>query len=68
MHVEPNPHPAHFEVYPTGPLMPRCSRLRGNVTTYNAWYIALAEVLGVTFLMTDANLARTPAPCTFKVI
>lgn len=34
--------------------------LRGNVTTYDAVYVALAEALDATFLTCDSKLARAP--------
>jgi predicted nucleic acid-binding protein len=48
-------------VYPTAPLLGRCWQLRGNVTAYDACYVALAEALDCTLLTADANLARAPA-------
>ncbi len=56
-------------VYPTEPLLPRCWSLHGNVTAYDACYVALAEVLGVTLLTADAKLANAPGlRCQFSVI
>lgn len=56
-------------VYPTEPLLPRCWSLRGNVTAYDACYVALAEVLGITLLTADARLANAPGPrCQFSVV
>ena len=56
-------------VYATEPLLPRCWSLRGNVTAYDACYVALAELLGVTLLTADAKLANAPGPrCVFRVI
>ena len=55
--------------YPTEPLLRRCWSLRGTVTAYDACYVALAEVLGVTLLTADAKLASAPGPrCQFSVI
>ena len=39
-------------------LLGRCWELRHNVTPYDAAYVALAEVLGVTLLTADARLSR----------
>ena len=39
-------------------LLARCWELRDNVTTYDAAYVALAEVLGVTLLTADSRLSR----------
>jgi predicted nucleic acid-binding protein len=44
------------------PLLPRIWELRDNVTSYDAAYVALAELLDVTLLTTDARLARAPGP------
>jgi len=35
-------------------------QLRGNLTAYDAVYVALAEVLGATLVTTDRRLARAP--------
>ncbi|HKA37134.1 MAG TPA: type II toxin-antitoxin system VapC family toxin [Thermoanaerobaculia bacterium] len=42
------------------PLLDRIWELRGNVSAYDAVYIALAEVLGAVLLTCDARLARSP--------
>ena len=47
--------------FPTGPLMVRAYELRGNVTAYDASYIALAEGLACTLVTADVRLARAPA-------
>jgi len=44
------------------PLLPRIWELRDNVTSYDAAYVALAELFGVTLLTADARLARAPGP------
>jgi len=44
------------------PLLPRIWELRENVTSYDAAYVALAELLGVALLTADARLARAPGP------
>jgi predicted nucleic acid-binding protein len=43
-----------------GPLIERAWQLRGNLTTYDAAYVALAELAGVTLLTADAKLAGAP--------
>jgi predicted nucleic acid-binding protein len=45
---------------PHRPLLPRCWALRANFTSYDAAYVALAEVLGVTLVTTDKRLAGAP--------
>ena len=49
-------------VYPTAALLSRCWQLRGNVTAYDATYIALAEALGCVVITCDAKLANAPGP------
>jgi predicted nucleic acid-binding protein len=46
--------------YPHGPLRDRVWELRGNLTAYDACYLALAEALGDCVLLTgDAGLAES---------
>ena len=40
------------------PLLHRCWQLRNNVTSYDACYLALAEILDVTLLTADQRLAN----------
>lgn len=47
-------------VYPTAPLLRRAWELRGNVTAYDACYVALAEGLECTLLTADRRLANAP--------
>lgn len=44
--------------WPGETLLGRIWELRGNVTAYDASYIALAEILNADFLTTDRRLAR----------
>ena len=47
--------------YPADWLRPRMWELRHNLTSYDATYVALAEMLGATSLLTtDARLASAP--------
>ncbi len=39
-------------------LLPRCWELRDSLTTYDAAYVALAEVLGSTLVTADIRLSR----------
>ena len=41
-------------------LAPRMWHLRNNVTTYDAAYVALAELLALPLLTADARLAAAP--------
>jgi predicted nucleic acid-binding protein len=44
----------------------RAWELRGNLTLYDAWYVALAEAVGTELATLDARLARAPGPrCGF---
>jgi predicted nucleic acid-binding protein len=46
------------EYFPYTPFAPRAWELRSNVTTYDAWYAALAESLGARLATLDARLSR----------
>lgn len=46
--------------YPHDVLLPRIWELRQNVTTYDAAYVALAELLEAPLLTRDARLASVP--------
>lgn len=51
------------------PLLDRCWELRGNLTAYDAAYVALAEALDTTLLTGDARLSRSTGPrCTIETI
>ena len=54
---------------PHGPLLQRCWELRSNLTTYDAAYVALAELLDVRLVTADARLEAAPgARCTIELI
>ncbi len=56
------------EMFPYGPFATRAWELRHNVTCYDAWYVAIAEALGVPLATLDARLANAPGPrCRFMV-
>ncbi|HEY2577667.1 MAG TPA: type II toxin-antitoxin system VapC family toxin [Streptosporangiaceae bacterium] len=56
------------ELYPYAPFAPRVWELRGNVTSYDAWYIAVAESLGSSVATLDRRMASAPGPrCSFEV-
>lgn len=44
----------------TTSLLDRIWQLRGNVTPYDACYVALAEALGCSLLTADGRLSRAP--------
>lgn len=46
--------------YEMGTLTPRMWQLRHNLPTYDAAYVALAEMLAVPLLTADAHLAGAP--------
>jgi predicted nucleic acid-binding protein len=51
------------------PLLPRCWELRGNLTIYDASYVALAEALGALLITGDRRLARAAGPrCEIEVL
>ncbi len=45
---------------PHDPLVPRCWEVRHNLTTYDAAYVALAELLQIDLLTADRRLAEAP--------
>ncbi|NNC87685.1 MAG: type II toxin-antitoxin system VapC family toxin [Akkermansiaceae bacterium] len=46
--------------YPHDFLLPRIWQLRGNVTAYDATYLALAEAMNAPVLTRDRRLAKAP--------
>lgn len=47
---------------------PRVWELRDNLTTYDAWYVALAEELGAPLVTLDRRVARAAGPrCEFRL-
>ena len=50
-------------------LLTRCWELRENLTTYDAAYVALAELLDVVLVTGDKRLSRSPGlRCRVQVI
>ncbi len=45
-------------LFPYAPFAQRIWELRGNVTAYDAWYVALAEALGFELATVDLRLSR----------
>ena len=45
---------------PFAPFASRIWELRRNLTSYDAWYVALAEQLGCPLVTLDRRLARAP--------
>lgn len=53
-------------LHPFEPFSDRVWELRYNVTSYDAWYVALAESLGLPLATLDIRLALTKGPsCRF---
>ena len=51
------------------PLLGRCWELRDNLTSYDAAYVALAEMVGAPLLTTDGRLARASGSrCPVEVL
>lgn len=48
------------ELHPFVPFEQRVWELRDNATVYDAWYVALAERLGLPLVTTDRRLANVP--------
>lgn len=55
-----------IELFPFEPFSDRVWELRHTVTSYDAWYVAVAEELGFPLATLDVRLARTDGPkCEF---
>ena len=48
------------DLFPYGPFASRVWALRENLTAYDAWYVALAELLDGELATLDRRLARAP--------
>ena len=54
------------EFLPYQPCAARVWELRENVTCYDGWYVAVAELLDAPLATIDARLANSPGPrCQF---
>jgi predicted nucleic acid-binding protein len=49
-----------LELVPFGPFAERVWELRNNVTSYDAWYVAVAEELNLPLATLDRPLAAAP--------
>ncbi len=57
-----------LELVPYEPLAERVWELRANLTSYDAWHVALAEALDLPLATLDARMSRAPGPeCEFPV-
>jgi predicted nucleic acid-binding protein len=55
-----------IDLFPYEPTAERVWELRGSLTTYDAWYVALAESLQAPLVTLDLRLTRAPGPrCAF---
>lgn len=56
------------ELFPYAPFASRVWALRDNITSYDAWYVALAEFLGSNVATLDRRLAQAAGPrCGFDI-
>jgi predicted nucleic acid-binding protein len=56
----------NMELFPFDPFADRIWELRRTVTSYDAWYVAVAEVLGLPLATLDGRLSRaTGVTCKF---
>jgi predicted nucleic acid-binding protein len=54
------------DLLPYAPFASRVWELRANVTSYDAWYVAIAEALGLPLATLDRRLASASGPtCRF---
>ena len=51
-----------LELFPFAPFADRVWVLRNNLTSYDAWYVALAEVLDCPLVTIDRKLSRASGP------
>ena len=51
-----------LELFPFAPYADRVWALRGNLTSYDAWYVALAETFDCPFLTLDRKLSAANGP------
>ncbi len=55
-----------LDLFPFQPFSERIWKLRSNLTSYDAWYVALAELLGTPLATLDRKLSRASGPvCRF---
>jgi predicted nucleic acid-binding protein len=56
----------HLEQFPFDPFADRVWQLRHTVTSYDAWYVAVAEALNLPLATLDTRLAKASGPmCSF---
>lgn len=61
-------HRLDLELYPFAPFADRIWELRFNLTAYDAWYVAVAELLGWPLVTLDRKMAGASGTrCEFRV-
>lgn len=56
-----------IEFFPYEPVASRAWSLRANLTSYDAWYVGLAELLDAPLSTLDRRLSRATGPqCVFR--
>lgn len=59
----------NMEMFSFDPFAERIWELRHNLTSYDAWYVAIAEALGLPLATLDKRLARATGPtCDFLTL
>lgn len=57
-----------IELMPVRPFEDRIWQLRHNLTSYDAWYIAVAEAFSLPLATLDRRISKAPGPrCEFSV-
>ena len=57
-----------IQLFPFHPFAERVWALRKNITSYDAWYVALAEALGCSLATLDIKLKKASgAHCSFSI-
>ena len=51
-----------LDLFPFAACAERVWALRGNLTSYDAWYVALAELLDCPLVTLDRRIGRAPGP------
>lgn len=51
-----------IDLYPFSPFAERVWELRANVTSYDAWYVALAGALDSPLFTLDRRISRASGP------
>ncbi len=51
-----------LDLFPFAPFADRVWELRGNLTSYDGWYVALSEALGCPLVTLDRKLKRATGP------